>query len=73
MSVGSAKESGGSMIKSAVIDSVVIHENMVSPRQTPDAHVARLSLILQVLACVKNGSTTARSRLTQLVFRTQRY
>ena len=29
-----------SMIESAVIDSVVIHENMVSPRQTPDAHVA---------------------------------
>ena len=40
MSVGSAKESGGTMIKRAVIDGVVIHANLISTGQTPDAHVA---------------------------------
>jgi hypothetical protein len=40
MTVGSAKESGSTMIQRAVTDSVVIHENLVSTGQALDAHVA---------------------------------
>jgi len=39
MSVGSAKEGGGTMIKRAAIEDIVIHETLTSTRQPPDAHV----------------------------------
>jgi hypothetical protein len=39
MSVGLAKEREATMIKRAVIDSVVIHKTLVGTRQTPDARI----------------------------------
>lgn len=58
------------MIKRTIIDSVVIHENMVSPRQAADTHVKRLSLISACLQSAALPICSAHNRQAdKLLFR----